>query len=97
VGRLFVKRGGQWARVTNGVSHVLRELRSQRRVKIGTDMGRPAFSDERDATIADHGYDCCRYFLASRAPVPSPDQATAYGTFKGARLTRLNALRKAAR
>ncbi len=42
-----------------GVSHALRELRAQRRVKIGTDLGKPIYSDERDPDIVDHGYDPC--------------------------------------
>jgi len=41
-----------------GVMHALRETRAQRRQKLGTEMGRPVFSDERDENIADHGYDC---------------------------------------
>ena len=52
-----------------GCVHVLRETRSQRRVKIATDLGRPVFSDERDPHISDHAYDCARYFIASRAPI----------------------------
>lgn len=56
----------------NGCVHLLRETRAQRRQKIGTDMGRPVFSDDRDETIPDHGYDVVRYGVASRAPVGRP-------------------------
>lgn len=70
-----------------GCYHVLRETRSQRRVKIGTDLGRPVFSDERDPTIADHAYDPFRYFVASRPAPPSPEAATSDGTFGAAQRT----------
>jgi hypothetical protein len=29
----------------NGVQHILRETRAQRRVKVGTDLGEPIFRD----------------------------------------------------
>lgn len=75
-----------------GVYHALRETRAQRRVKIGTDLGKPIFSDERDPTIVDHGYDPVRYFIASRAPVPAGVKRASDGTFFGAqqRLAALN-------
>ncbi len=76
---------------------MLRELRNQRRVKMGTELGRPIFSDERDPTIVDHGYDNVRYFIASRPPIPAAEQESAEGTFSGARLARIRELRKAAR
>jgi hypothetical protein len=78
----FVQRNDTYP---NGVYHVLRELRSQRRVKVGTDLGRPIFSDERDPGLADHGYDCARYFIASRAPAPPAKMPATSGTFEGAR------------
>jgi hypothetical protein len=90
----FIKRNDAYPQ---GCYHVLRETRSQRRVKIGTDLGKPIFSDERDDSIPDHAYDPLRYFIASRPPVPAPEQRTAEGTFQGARLARLKALRKAQR
>jgi hypothetical protein len=68
-----------------GCYHLLRETRSQRRLKIGTDMGRPVFSDERDPNIPDHAYDPLRYFLASRAPVPAAPGVNIEGTFFQAR------------
>lgn len=52
-----------------GCRHVLTELKSQRRVKIGTDLGRPIFCDDRDEKIPDHAYDPLRYAIASRPPV----------------------------
>lgn len=68
-----------------GCVHVLRQIRAQRRVKIGTELGKPLFSDERDPNITDHAYDPFRYGMASRPPVPidpSPDAHA--GTFFGA-------------
>jgi len=71
-------------RYPQGCYHVLRETRAQRRVKIGTDLGRPIFSDERDPNIIDHAYDPFRYFIASRPPAPSIAESSADGTFAGA-------------
>ncbi len=86
----FVQRSDAYPQ---GCYHAVRELRAQRRVKVGTDLGKPIFSDERDPTIPDHAYDCVRYELASRSPIPAPQQAVADGTFSGARLARLKQLR----
>jgi phage terminase large subunit len=52
-----------------GVDHIPRQTRSQKRVQIGTEGGKPLFTDERDPKITDHGADVLRYFMASRAPV----------------------------
>jgi hypothetical protein len=74
-----------------GIVHILRELRAQRRVKVGTDLGKAVYSDERNPDIADHGYDVARYFLASRPPVAQlPVPHAGPGTFFGEmqRLTR---------
>lgn len=78
----FVKRSDDWP---NGIVHALRETRAQRRVKIGTDLGRPIFSDERDPDIPDHAYDCVRYEIASRPPVAPVLADIAPGTFMNAR------------
>jgi hypothetical protein len=59
----FVRRSAAYPQ---GLYHVLRETRSQRRVKVGTELGKPIFSDDRDDTVADHGYDPVRYLIASR-------------------------------
>lgn len=67
-----------------GCLHSVRELRSQRRVKVGSDLGRPIFSDERDPSVPDHGYDCVRYGVASRPPLATETGRTAQpGTFFG--------------
>lgn len=68
-----------------GIVHALQQTRSQRRLKIGTDLGKPIFSDERDEAITDHAYDCVRYFIASRPPAPPVEAARVDGTFMGAR------------
>lgn len=71
----ITKELGYWPRLffvvrtedyPNGCHESVRQLKSQRRVKIGTINGRPSFSDERDEKIVDHAYDDIRYFMASR-------------------------------
>lgn len=67
-----------------GVVHVIRETRSQRRVKIGSDMGRPLFSDQRDDAVPDHAYDNLRYMIAARPSMPALSAATpSIKTFEG--------------
>lgn len=77
----FVKRSDQYPQ---GCFHAIRQLRSARRVKIGTDLGKAVFSDERDPTVPDHALDPTRYFLASRAAAPAPASLSREGTFAGA-------------
>ena len=55
-------------RFPNGCQHSILQTRTQRRVRIGTEDGKPLFGDERDDAIVDHAYDCVRYSVASRAP-----------------------------
>lgn len=62
----FIKKTEAWPL---GANYTLRQLRAQRRIQVGTDLGKPVFSDERDDKIPDHGYDTIRYFVASRPPV----------------------------
>jgi hypothetical protein len=67
-----------------GVVHVIRETRSQRRVKIGSDMGRPLFSDQRDDAVPDHAYDNLRYMVAARPSMPHAGAGTpSIKTFEG--------------
>ncbi len=63
----FIKKTAEYP---NGCDQAIRQLKSQRRLKLGTDNGRPIFSDERDAKISDHQYDTVRYLIASQPPVP---------------------------
>jgi len=77
----FVKRSDAYPQ---GCDRAIRETRAQKRKQIGTEGGVPMFCDERDDTIADHAYDCTRYFLASRAPIArEPRKVAAPGTFYG--------------
>lgn len=76
----FILRTDAWP---TGVAHALRETRNQRRVKIGTELGKPIFSDERDDTITDHAYDPVRYGIASRPAAPSLPLPPTHGTFSG--------------
>jgi len=80
--RVFFVKANE--RYPQGCVHVIRETRAQRRVKIGTDLGRPIFSDERDPHVVDHAYDPFRYGMASRPPVAlDPRQQAHEGTFFG--------------
>lgn len=76
----ITKEKGLWPRLffvkktqdyPNGCDQVIRQVRSQRREKLGTENGRPIFSDDRDMKIADHAYDFLRYFMAVQAPAPN--------------------------
>lgn len=52
-----------------GCDHIIRELRSQRRLKVGSENGKDIYCDDRDDKIPDHGYDLVRYCIASRPPI----------------------------
>lgn len=56
----------------DGCNFIIRETRSQRRKKVGSEQGRPIFGEDRDDTITDHAYDCLRYALAGRGPISGP-------------------------
>lgn len=75
----ITKEKGLWPRLffikktvdyPNGCDQVIRQTKSQRREKIGTDNGKPIFSDDRDDKIPDHAYDPLRYFMAAQPPIP---------------------------
>ena len=53
-----------------GCVEAIRETRSQRRIKVGTQDGKDIFSDDRDPSIVDHAYDCVRYWVADMPPLP---------------------------
>lgn len=63
----FIERSPEYPM---GCFELIRETRSARRVKIGTQDGRDIFSDERDETITDHGYDNLRYRCADMDALP---------------------------
>jgi hypothetical protein len=88
----FVKKTQDYP---NGCDQVIRQLKSARRMKLGTDNGRPIFSDERDDKIPDHAYDPLRYFMASQPPVPHSVPAK-YGqrSFMGMRAMAINARKR---
>ena len=58
--------------------------RAQRRLKVGSDLGKPIFSDERDPGIVDHGYDVLRYAIAARPVVPTTKSNRVGDTFSRA-------------
>jgi hypothetical protein len=62
----FLKRTEEYPA---GCYHVIKEIRGQRRVKIGEREGRAIYSDARDESIPDHAYDTVKYHVISR---PSP-------------------------
>lgn len=75
----ITKEKGLWPRLfflkktqdyPNGCDQVLRQLQSARRMKVGTDNGKPIFCDDRDPKIPDHAYDFLRYFMAAQPPLP---------------------------
>lgn len=54
----------------DGCYHTYRELVAQTREKIGTELGKPIYSDKR-ADKPDHSYDCVRYFFGDRVSKPT--------------------------
>jgi hypothetical protein len=63
----FIKKTADYP---EGCDHVIKEIRGQRRVKIGERDGRSVYSQERDPNIVDHAYDTIKYHVISR-PAPS--------------------------
>lgn len=61
----FITKSTEWP---YGCYYAVQETRAQRRKRIGTNLGKAVFSDERDESIPDHGYDPVKYFMASRSP-----------------------------
>jgi hypothetical protein len=53
-----------------GCVEIIRETRSARRIKVGTQDGKDVFSDERDIGIVDHAYDNLRYRVADMDALP---------------------------
>jgi hypothetical protein len=74
----FVMRSAAYPQ---GCFFITKETSGQRRVQIGTIEGRPVFSDEREPTIPDHGYDVERYAIAhfGRTGAHKPTLATPGG------------------
>ena len=77
----FIKRTPE---VPMGCYHVIRETKGQKKHLLDTINGRPIYSDDRDANVSDHSYDCLRYYCAShlkgrKDPVKKPSQQSFYG------------------
>lgn len=100
----ITKEKGRWPRLffvkrtqdyPNGCDQAIRQLKSQRREKLGTDNGKPIFSDERDLKIPDHAYDPLRYFMAAQPPLPnSMPKKYSQRSFAGQREMLLNYKKK---
>lgn len=93
----FVQKSDKYPQ---GCFNIIRETNAQRREKIGTELGRPIFSDDRDKNIADHGYDVVRYHTASRPDTgPSVQKKRSEGSFMAvrARMKRKNRYERAVR
>lgn len=77
--------------------HVITETQSQKLKQIGTENGKPIFTEDRVKGIPDHLYDCLRYFLGTRARYHENAEAVPLeGTFLGERkrIKRQNYLNK---
>lgn len=60
-GVYFIKRSTEYPQ---GCYHTINELGSQRRKLLGYFDGKAIYTDDRESSIADHAYDCVRYFVA---------------------------------
>jgi hypothetical protein len=60
-GIYFIKRSQDYPQ---GCYHAINELQSQRRKSLGYIDGKQIFCDDREESVADHAYDCVRYFIA---------------------------------
>ena len=66
-----------------GCYHTITETQSQRRKLIGYFNGTAVYSDDREESIADHSYDCVRYFVAMHGSGKSePSRVVKPNTFK---------------
>lgn len=71
----------------NGCFHAIRQLKAQKKLLLDTVNGKNIYSDERDPKVADHAYDCIRYFCASHLrssedPVRKPNERSFFGMMK---------------
>ena len=60
-GIYFIKKSPEYQ---NGCFHAINELQSQRRKLLGYYEGKAIYCDDREDSVADHAYDCIRYFVA---------------------------------
>lgn len=88
----FIKRSKTYP---NGCYHVIRETKGQKYELLDTINGRSIYSDDRDKNIADHSYDCLRYYCASHLlSKTDPVRKPSANSFMGM-VNRLKALKKA--
>lgn len=57
-----------------GCFYAIKELRGQRRVKIGERDGQSVYGEKRDPTVPDHAYDALKYHVISR-PAPKRSES----------------------
>lgn len=69
-GIYFIKRSVDFP---SGCEHAIKELGSQRRKLLGYYEGEALYADDREENVADHAYDCTRYFVAMHGS-PLKDQ-----------------------
>ncbi len=75
----FIKRTSDYP---YGCFHAIKEIQSQRRKLIGYVDGTAMYSDEREESVADHSYDCERYFIAMHgSPLSVPKRPVKEHTF----------------
>ena len=68
-GIYFIKKSNEYS---NGCYHAISELQSQRRKSLGYIDGKQIFCDDREESVADHAYDCVRYFIAMHGSGRAP-------------------------
>lgn len=81
-GIYFIKRTVDYP---NGCVHAIKELGSQRRKLLGYFEGEAIYTDDREDSVADHAYDCIRYYVAmhgksirTQEPKPKPNTIKFY-------------------
>lgn len=88
----FIKRSSD---NPNGCFYAIQQLKAQKKQLLDTVNGKNIYSDKRDEKVADHAYDCIRYFCAShlqssKEPMKKPASNSFFGVMK-----RIKALKKA--
>lgn len=64
----FVKRTADYP---FGCQHIIKETSSQKKKLLAEINGKKVYSDEREDSIADHGYDTLRYYCGSHLSTPA--------------------------
>lgn len=63
-GIIFIKRSNDYP---TGAFYAINEIQSQRRKLLGYVDGTAQYCDDREDSVADHAYDCVRYYVAMHA------------------------------